>query len=210
MLLKKLNKILNFFPQEYQRIIKLVFLLYFIGFFLGYFLAYIKLPQIEFLRNTFDSQIYNDSFLNFVFDKIQKRNFIEAIIFTFAYNFFVGALLTTTFSGFLFFMPPIIGFARAFFIGFVFSGKFSFSLFYLGVLIVTMILEFVAYILSTSYGFSLGLSLIWPSYFKKKTVKESFLKVLKDFYYFYLPIFILLFLGAVWEIFGIIFLMGGF
>jgi len=210
MLLKKFVKILDFFPKEYHKIIKIFFLIYLVALLGGYSLAYLKNPAILEFKKTLADQIQNDSILNFVIDKIQNREVFAAIFLTFVYNLLVGSFLTTTLTGLILFLSPIIAFGRGFFIGFVFSGSFSLSLAYFLVLILTMIFEFAAYILSTSYGFSLGLSLFYPDYFGEKTSKKAFLKVLKDFYLFYLPITILLLVGAIWEIFGIINLMRGF
>lgn len=123
---------------------------------------------------------------------------ILKIIYTFIFNLTVGAFLTTTAPGAIFFLPYIISVLRAWSIGVIFYGLLSNPIMVIA-FYGTFILEFGAYVLSAAVGIDIGLSILIPSRKKMTKRKDAFKVALVDAFYLYLLIATLLLLGAIWE-----------
>jgi hypothetical protein len=123
---------------------------------------------------------------------------ILKIIYTFIFNLTVGAFLTTTAPGAIFFLPYIISVLRAWSIGVIFYGLLSNPIMVIA-FYGTFILEFGAYILSAAAGIDIGLSILMPSRKGKIKRKDAFRAALNDSFSLYLLIATLLLLGAIWE-----------
>jgi len=121
------------------------------------------------------------------------------IIYTFFFNLIFGALLSTTVSGVVFFIPYAIAVWRSFIIGILFYGIHASPL-QTTVFYGTAILEFGAYCISSAVGTDIGLSLIWPARKNVSTRREALIVCLKEGKKLYVLVMVLLFLGAVWEI----------
>ncbi|MBI5682109.1 MAG: hypothetical protein HZC45_02910 [Deltaproteobacteria bacterium] len=121
------------------------------------------------------------------------------ILYTFFFNLIFGAFISTTLTGIIFFLPFLVTIGRALYIGILFYGIPASPI--LKILFIgTFILEFGGYIFSTLAGINIGLSIAFPSQWKKKertidALKESIV----DMKWCYLFVVTLLFLGAVWE-----------
>lgn len=120
------------------------------------------------------------------------------IAYTFLFNLSVGAFLSTTMPGIVFFLPYIIAVFRAWVIGVIFYGATStplhFAMFY-----GTFILEFGGYVFSSAAGINIGLSLLNPAWKGKETRRDAFKASLSDAKLLFVIAATLLFLGAVWE-----------
>ncbi len=124
---------------------------------------------------------------------------IPKIIYTFIFNLLVGAFLTTTAPGLVFFFPYIITVMRALTMGIIFYGLLSgpaITFAFYG----TFLLEFGAYVFAAAAGINIGLSIIFPSRKGVTTRKESFRISVEEALWLYFVVVILLFLGAIWEI----------
>ncbi len=120
------------------------------------------------------------------------------ILYTFLFNLIVGAFVSTTVTGIVLFLPIIITMFRAWFVGVVFHGFLASPLFTI-VFVGTFILEFGAYVLSASVGIRVGCALIFPGRCYSLKRREAFVASLKDGFWVYIMVVILLFLGAIWE-----------
>ncbi|MFQ5585686.1 MAG: stage II sporulation protein M [Thermodesulfobacteriota bacterium] len=123
---------------------------------------------------------------------------ILKIIYTFIFNLSVGAFLTTTAPGVVFFLPYLVSVMRAWSIGVIFYGLIPHPLLAIA-FYGTFILEFGAYVISAAAGIDIGLSLLLPSRKGKSTRSDAFRTAFKNTYALYLIVATLLLLGAVWE-----------
>lgn len=121
------------------------------------------------------------------------------IIYTFFFNFIFGALLSTTVSGVVFFIPYVIAVWRSFIIGVLFYGL-DVSPLQATVFYGTALLEFGAYCVSSAVGTDIGLSLLWPGRKNVTSRGEALAVCLNEGKTLYVLVILLLFLGAVWEI----------
>lgn len=120
------------------------------------------------------------------------------ILYTFSFNLVFGALLSTTLTGLIFFLPYLVAVWRSFIIGILIAGMEATP----AMLITfygTFLLEFGAYCLSSSAGTDLGLSLIWPDRKGAATRKESFFSAARNGAWLYVLVIIVLFMAAIWE-----------
>lgn len=214
MLLRKLNNnFLSFLKkslvslQRNKRLILVFLAIYFLSFGGGYLEGHFNPSLALEAKNLVGQDLANNKFFVEITTAIKEKNFLKAVFLTFLFNFFWGAFLTTTLVGLIFFLPFLVSFLRGFFIGLAFSGNLFLSPYYFILFLGTMIFEFFAYTLSSSYGTLLGLSFIFPHKIGEKERKKAIFKIAKEFPYFYFWVVVLLFLGAIWEIFGIIRLM---
>lgn len=124
---------------------------------------------------------------------------ILKILYTFSFNLIVGAFISTTLAGVVFFLPYILAVWRSFIIGILFSGMETSPLMSI-VFFGTALFEFTAYSMSSALGTDLGLSLIFPG--RKETASrwEAFGISFKQGIWLYVLVVILLFIGAIWEI----------
>src|SRR3990170_2968954 len=120
------------------------------------------------------------------------------IAYTFLFNLTVGALLSTTIPGIIFFFPYIVTVFRAWVIGVIFYGTMSTPIHYV-IFYGTFILEFGGYVFSSAAGINIGLSLLNPIWKGKETRLEAFKAAIKDAILLLVITATLLFLGAVWE-----------
>ncbi len=122
------------------------------------------------------------------------------IAYTLFFNLIFGAFISTTLFGVLFFIPYVMAVWRAFLIGMLFygldTGNTVSGLVFYG----TFILEFGAYSISSAIGMDLGLTLIYPARKGVDTRRKAFAIWKAGAKKLYLLVFLLLFLGAVWEI----------
>jgi len=124
---------------------------------------------------------------------------IMKIFYVFIFNLTVGALLTTTVPGVIFFFPYLICVMRAWSVGVIFYGLMPhplLSVAFYG----TFILEFSAYVLSAAAGIDIGLALLFPNRKGTTSRKYAFHGAVKNAYSLYLIIATLLLIGAIWEI----------
>lgn len=120
------------------------------------------------------------------------------IAYTFLFRLTVGAFLSTTIPGIIFFLPYLITVFRAWIIGVIFYGTtpttLRFVIFY-----GTFILEFGGYLFSSAAGMNIGLSILNPAWKGKETRSEAFKAAVADMKLLFVIAATLLFLGAVWE-----------
>lgn len=121
------------------------------------------------------------------------------ILYTFAFNLVVGAFLSTTVSGVVFFLPYLIAVWRGFIIGVLIS-DFSLTPGMAAMFYGTFILEFGAYCLSSAVGTDIGLSLIIPERKGTDSRKKAFLEAFREGRHLYIFIAVILFSAAIWEI----------
>ncbi len=204
-MLKILSKSFQVFLRL-KKIIILVFLLYIFSFLVGYILVGVyKLEWILEYRENIVQDIFQTGPFKQIIIFLFQEKFILSIILTFGYNLIIGAFLTTTLVGVVFFIPLIVTALRGWISGIIFFGVFTTfgrTVLALG----TLFLEFLAYSLSAAGGIHIGLSLIKPCRYKTKRRIKGLILASLDVLYLYLFIVILLALGAVWEIIGIVLL----
>lgn len=121
------------------------------------------------------------------------------ISYTFIFNLFFGAFVSTTLIGVVFFIPYMIAVWRGFIVGMLFYGMDPSPLKNL-VFYGTFFLEFGAYSLSSVVGTDIGLSILWPG--RKGTVSrlEALKSSITDGKRLYVLVAVILFVAAVWEI----------
>lgn len=124
---------------------------------------------------------------------------ILKIIYTFLFNLVFGALISTTATGLLFFLPYVIAVWRSFLIGVLIYGM-DLTPTMLGVFYGTFILEFGAYSLSSAVGADIGLSMLFPGRKGVLSRWEAFKISVKNGRDVYILIAIILFVSALWEI----------
>ena len=134
-------------------------------------------------------------------------NLILAILFTFLVNLTIGAFLTTTLVGVIFFIPILITVFRGWVIGIAYYGIFdtpTSATLALG----TLIFELGAYVFSGAAGINIGLSFIFPKRIYAALNRwEAFKEAWRDAARLYVIVIVLLALGAIWEIIGIFLLI---
>ncbi|MEK6791879.1 MAG: hypothetical protein AABY45_09295 [Deltaproteobacteria bacterium] len=123
---------------------------------------------------------------------------ILKIFYTFVFNLIAGALVSTTVTGVIFFIPYLVAVWRSFLIGLLFYG-FDLSPLMMAVFYGTFLLEFGAYSLSSAIGTDIGLAIIWPERKGNLTRKQAVGQSIRNGINLYVLVIILLFLGAVWE-----------
>lgn len=178
--------------------INLVFTL--LGLLLGYFLA--RSGYSEQLRETALSGIGQSDAIGYVMQLILEKKIGYAMGYTFLFNLFSGALLTTTLAGIIFVIPSYVMFTRGILLGLLTIGS-SENIFYLILLLGTIFLEFGAYIFSSSVGSYLGLSLIAYKNLGYNNIGQAIKGAFKIGLDIYPIVVFLLILGAIWEIGGI-------
>ena len=119
--------------------------------------------------------------------------------YTAFFNIVLGAFISTTVFGVVFFFPYIIAVWRGFIIGMLFYGldaaPFKSTVFY-----GTFLLEFGAYSISSAIGTDIGLGLIWPGRKGTESRMEAFRASVADAKKLYFLIALILVVAAVWEI----------
>lgn len=130
---------------------------------------------------------------------ILADSLVLKILYTFAFNLVVGAFLSTTVSGVVFFLPYLIAVWRGFIIGVLIS-DFSLTPGMIAMFYGTFILEFGAYCLSSAVGTDMGLSFIIPERKGTDSRKKAFIEAFREGAHLYLFIAIILFSAAIWEI----------
>jgi hypothetical protein len=197
-------RIKRLLEKSWESIIKLkrwVFILIFINisfFLLGYGMVEFGYPYALEFRERQLNEIPNLSYLQPLLGALSPYLSLK-ILYTFLFNLVAGAFVSTTLTGIALFLPFIITMYRAWFVGVVFHGFLVSPLFTI-VFVGTFILEFGAYVLSASVGISVGCALFFPERYYSLKRKEAFLASLKDGFWVYIMVMILLFLGAIWEI----------
>lgn len=120
------------------------------------------------------------------------------IIYTFLFNLTMGAFLSTTVPGVVFFLPYLITVFRAWVVGVVFYGTTPTPL-HLAIFYGTFILEFGGYVFSSAAGINIGLALLKPGWKGANTRLQAFKAALSDAKLLFVIAATLLFAGAVWE-----------
>jgi len=120
------------------------------------------------------------------------------ILYTFGFNLIVGAFLSTTLPGIIFFLPYLITVFRAWIVGVIFYGIMPTSL-HMALFYGTFILEFGGYVFSSAAGINIGLSLLNPAWKAKETRGEAVKTAIEDAKLLFVFVATFLFLGAVWE-----------
>ncbi len=196
-------KIKEFLERSWQNISKLkrwVFVLIFINisfFLLGYGMVEFGYPHVLEFRERQLHEIPSLPYLQPLLGALSPYLSFK-ILYTFLFNLIVGAFVSTTLTGIVFILPLMITMFRAWFVGVVFHGFLTSPLFAI-VFIGTFILEFGAYVLSASVGIRVGCALIFPERCYSLKRREAFIASLKDGFWVYIMVVILLFLGAIWE-----------
>jgi hypothetical protein len=196
-------KIKEFLERSWQSIRKLkkeiwILILINISFFLlGYGMVEFGYPHVLEFRERQLNEIPSLPYLQPLLGGLSPYLSLK-ILYTFLFNLIVGAFISTTATGIVWFFPIIITMFRAWFVGVVFHGFLASPLFTI-VFAGTFILEFGAYVLSASVGMRVGCALIFPERCYNLKRKEAFVASLKDGFWVYVMVIILLFLGAIWE-----------
>ncbi len=196
-------KIKEFLERSWQNISKLkrwVSVLIFVNisfFLLGYGMVEFGYPHVLEFRERQLHEIPSLPYLQPLLGALSPYLSFK-ILYTFLFNLIVGAFVSTTLTGIVFILPLIITMFRAWFVGVVFHGFLTSPLFAI-VFIGTFILEFGAYVLSASVGIRVGCALIFPERCYSLKRREAFVASLKDSFWVYIMVMILLFLGAIWE-----------
>lgn len=120
------------------------------------------------------------------------------IAYTFLFNLTVGAFLSTTIPGIIFFLPYIITVLRAWVVGVIFYGATTSTL-HLLVFYGTFVLEFGGYVFSSAAGINIGLAILNPAWKGKETRLIALKAAINDAALLFVIAATLLFLGAVWE-----------
>lgn len=120
------------------------------------------------------------------------------ILYTFGFNLIVGAFLSTTLPGIIFFLPYVITVFRTWIVGVIFYGTMPTNL-HMAIFYGTFILEFGGYVFSSAAGINIGLSLLNPAWKAKETRIEAVKIAVEDARLLFVFVATLLFLGAVWE-----------
>lgn len=166
-------------------------------FILGQWMVAQKIPGALFLRTELYKMIQDMPFLK-PLTGILADSLSLKIIYTLFVNLIFGAFLSTTLTGIVFFLPYVIAVWRSFVMGILIYGlpltPLKLVIFY-----VTLILEFGGYSISSATGTDMGLSLLWPLRKGTTSRKHSFLIAFQDSMRLYLLVFILLLIGAIWE-----------
>ncbi|MFQ5427784.1 MAG: stage II sporulation protein M [Thermodesulfobacteriota bacterium] len=121
------------------------------------------------------------------------------ILYTFSFNLMVGAFISTTLTGPVFFIPCVIAVWRSFIIGVLYYGMEASPLMPL-VFFGTALFEFTAYSLGSALGTDLGLSLLLPGRKGTTSRREALGITFREGIWLYVLIVILLLIGAIWEI----------
>ncbi len=121
------------------------------------------------------------------------------ITYTFGFNLIFGAFISTTLTGFVFFVPYAIAVWRSFIIGILFYGMDASplqSIVFYG----TAILEFGAYSISSALGTEIGLCLLFPSRKATDSRRIAIKRAFREGLWLYVLVAVLLLIGAIWEI----------
>lgn len=197
----KIKKLLERSWQSIRKLKKWIFILIFINisfFLLGYGMVEFGYPNVLEFREKQLNAIPSLSYLQPLLGGLSPYLSLK-ILYTFLFNLIVGAFVSTTLTGIVLFLPLIITMFRAWFVGVVFHGFLASPLFTI-VFAGTFILEFGAYVLSASVGTNVGCALIFPERCYNLKRGEAFAASLKDGFWVYIMVMVLLFLGAIWEI----------
>lgn len=138
---------------------------------------------------------------------LAERRLFAAVALTFAWNFGVAACLTSVAVGVLFPLPPLLGLLRGFLIGLVFAGRLRLTSLQGLVMGGTFLLEIGAYVLAGALGMRLGLALV-PRRGAAPPLRARAADALADLRHLLPLVAALLFLGAIWENTGLLFLGG--
>ena len=125
----------------------------------------------------------------------------QAVGYTFVWNFGVAAILFSTVTGVIFFLPPIIGVWRGLLVGILFHGQVG-SLPVATLLVGTFLLEIGAYVVAGAAGMGLGFALL-PRRSRGEDFRHRTGRAFRDIFTVYPLVAGMLFCGALWEIIGI-------
>lgn len=185
-------------------------LIYTFSFTFGYLWAYNTFLPLESQEQVAELVETQPPFTT-VLQALREGDLPRAVLLTFAVNTGIGAFATTTLPGVI----PLLGaavtlgvtFFRGFIIGSVMPEVLTASLGALVVATGTLLLEFTAYSLSGAGGIHLSLSLIRPQRLGAKTRLEAFKLAWLDIARLFIPITLLLAIGALWEMAGLYLLL---
>ncbi len=131
---------------------------------------------------------------------VLATSIILKVAYTLLFNLIFGAFVSTTLFGALFFLPYVMAVWRGFLIGMLFYGLDAGApvkgLIFYG----TFLFEFGAYSISSAIGTDFGLTLLSPVRKGVESRREALTIWLVGAKRLYFLVFILLFIGAVWEI----------
>ncbi len=120
------------------------------------------------------------------------------ILYTFLFNLIFGAFISTTLTGVVFFVPWLVMIWRGFLIGVLFYGMKGGAL-YTIVFYGTFVLEFGAYCFSSVAGTEIGLAIIKALLQRRLPSFGELSEAFRFSSLLYVPVIILLFVGALWE-----------
>ncbi|NOZ59306.1 MAG: hypothetical protein GXO66_07010 [Euryarchaeota archaeon] len=163
----------------------------------GYSAASLGLHWAMAMRQEFLSSLSGFVPLQSVAQRLESGSLIEAVAITFAYNLGWGALVGTTLTGVLLFLPALVSSFRALYAGLAFYDNIT-SPEHLLLVAGTVLLEFGAYSISAALGTALGIELV-----RRGEVRRALSRIVRG----YALVVLLLLLGAVWEIAGIYILL---
>jgi hypothetical protein len=173
-------------------IVHVVFLLF------GQWMVAKGVPAVLVLREEQMKELQNLMYLKPLTGPLAKSLLLK-IGYTAFFNIVLGAFISTTVLGVVFFFPYIIAVWRGFIIGVLFYGldatPFKSTVFY-----GTFLLEFGAYSISSAIGTDIGLGLIWPGRRGLKGRMEAFRASVADAKKLYFLIALILAVAAIWEI----------
>jgi len=124
------------------------------------------------------------------------------VLYTFSFNLILGAFVSTTLTGLVFFFPYMVAVWRSFLVGILVAGM-EYSPAMVAVFYGTFILEFGAYCISSAIGTDIGLALLFPERKGVASRKEALGIAARDGVRLYVLVIIILFVAAIWEMTGL-------
>lgn len=185
---KRRRNLLVFFSLAH-----VVFLLF------GHWAVYKGVPMVMYLREEQFKIIREAAYLK-PLTGVLADSLALKILYTFLFNLVFGALLSTTVTGLVFFLPYIIAVWRSFIIGILFFGLEGLTPLKSFIFYTVFILEFGAYSITSAAGTDIGLAILWPERKGTESRKEALRTALKEASRLYTLAIIILFVSAVWEI----------
>jgi len=202
-------KILKESINSIRRIKYIIFTVIFltlISLLVGFYYSNSQIGWIVDLKKMILEQLENFSALETISVYLQDGKVLQAILYTFGFNFVSGSFFATVLTGIFVPLPLFVMIERGIMIGLLY-GDTTGSTWYYIIFYGTLILEFGAYVLSTSAGVNIGLSYLFPKRFGTKNRIEAFGKSWIEAGKVMMMVAIVLFIAAVWEIGGLYFLI---
>lgn len=188
--------------RKIKYIIFAVIFLTLISLALGFYFSNSQIGWIVDLKKMIVDQLENFGALETISNYLENGKVLQAIFYTFGFNFVSGAFFATVLTGIIAPLPVIIMIERGVMIGLLY-GDISGSTWYYVVFFGTLILEFGAYVLSTAAGINIGLSFWSPKRFGTKNRVEAFGRSWIEAGKVIILVAIILFIAAIWEIGGL-------